>query len=90
MTQLQNEKTEKILLALTHNIAVIQQSFFTLKIESVFRVTFFWPDNDGEKWPRKNIFEIPPCGKSFLLNSSIGSFLPKTTDNGHPERAFFF
>ena len=20
-----------------------------------------WPKNDGEKWSRKNIFEIPPC-----------------------------
>ena len=21
----------------------------------------FWPKNDGEKWSRKNIFEIPSC-----------------------------
>ena len=24
-----------------------------------------WPKNDGEKWSRKNIFEIPPCIKPF-------------------------
>ena len=28
----------------------------------------FWPKNDGEKWSRKNIFEIPPCTHHFLLN----------------------
>ena len=27
-----------------------------------------WPKNDGEKWSRKNIFEIPPCAYHFLLN----------------------
>jgi hypothetical protein len=21
--------------------------------------------NDGEKWSRKNVFEIPPCAKPF-------------------------
>ena len=25
----------------------------------------FGPKNDGEKWSRKNIFEIPPCAKPF-------------------------
>jgi hypothetical protein len=25
----------------------------------------FWPKNDGEKWFRKNISEIPPCSKPF-------------------------
>ena len=24
--------------------------------------------NDGEKWYRKNIFEIPPCAKPFMEN----------------------
>jgi hypothetical protein len=25
----------------------------------------FWPKNDGEKWSRKNIFEISPCTSHF-------------------------
>ena len=25
-----------------------------------------WPKNDGEKWPRKNIFGIATCGSHFL------------------------
>ena len=29
----------------------------------------FWPKNDGEKWSRKNIFEIPPCGRLLPLIS---------------------
>ena len=28
----------------------------------------FWPKKDGEKWSRKNIFEIPPCAKPFSEN----------------------
>ena len=28
----------------------------------------FWHKNDGEKWSRKNIFEIPPCACHFLSN----------------------
>ena len=37
----------------------------------------YGPENDDEKWSRKNYFEIPPCakpffGKSFLLK---GGFL---------------
>ena len=27
----------------------------------------FWPKNDGEKWPRKNIFEIPPCAHHVIF-----------------------
>ena len=27
----------------------------------------FWPKNDGEKWSRKNIFEIPPCSHHVIL-----------------------
>ena len=27
----------------------------------------FWPKNDGEKWSKKNIFEIPPCGRLLSL-----------------------
>ena len=30
-----------------------------------------WPKNDGEKWFRKNIFEIATCGSHFLLIFSI-------------------
>ena len=30
-------------------------------------ILHFWPKNDGEKWSRKNIFEIPPCAHHFLL-----------------------
>ena len=38
---------------------------FTLEIESVSKKYSFWPKNDGEKWSRKNIFEIPPS--HFLI-----------------------
>jgi hypothetical protein len=31
----------------------------------------FWPKNDGEKWSRKYIFEIPPCTQHFLLNGDF-------------------
>ncbi len=31
------------------------------------KVNHFWPKNDGEKWSRKNIFEIPLCRSPFLL-----------------------
>ena len=37
---------------------------FTLKMESVSKNT-----NDDEKWPRKNIFEIPPCERLLSLTS---------------------
>ena len=40
---------------------------FTLKMESVSKMTIFLSKNDGEKWSRKNLFEIPPCGSHFLL-----------------------
>jgi hypothetical protein len=26
----------------------------------------FYPKNDGEKWSRKNYFEITPCGKMII------------------------
>ena len=26
----------------------------------------FWPRNDGEKWPRKICFEIPPCITEYV------------------------
>jgi hypothetical protein len=36
---------------------------FTFSFQNGIWVKFyhFWPKNDGEKWFRKNIFEIPPC-----------------------------
>jgi hypothetical protein len=40
------------------------------------------PKNDGEKWSRKNIFEIPPCAKPFsdlLIYLIKGGFLPQIT-----------
>ena len=44
---------------------------FSLKMESVSKKT----KNDGEKWSRKSIFEIPPCGR--LLGVLIhGDFEP--------------
>ena len=27
----------------------------------------FWPKNDGEKWSKKNYFEIPPSGKIIIF-----------------------
>ena len=27
----------------------------------------FWPKNEGVKWSRKNILEIPPYPRHFLL-----------------------
>ena len=43
----------------------------------------FWPKNDGEKWSRKNIFEMPPCARNFLLNeftSQKGGVLIKSAN----------
>ena len=48
----------------THfNTSYLTESYiiFTLKMESVSKKYNFWPKNDGEKWSRKNIFEIPPA-----------------------------
>ena len=44
----------------------------------------FWPKNDGEKWSRKNIFEIRPCPSHFPLNeftSLKGGVLVKNTNS---------
>ena len=71
-TQLQNEKKEKILLALTHNIAVIQSSSYTLKLESVPRITKF-----GQKMMVKSGLEkfvhinIPPMRKMVIFVTVI-------------------
>ena len=42
-----------------------------LKMEYVPKITMFWPKNDGEKWATKNIYEIPPCTKPFLVKSDL-------------------
>ena len=52
---------------LTHNMTDIQSSFYP-QMESNQNYNFC-PKNDGEKWSRKNIFEIPSCGKLFCNNS---------------------
>ena len=38
------------------------------KMEYVHKEKYIWPENDGEKWSRKNYFEIPTCASHFLLN----------------------
>ena len=40
----------------------------------------FWPKNDGEKWSRENIFEIPPCAKPFSENLFITEFALLSTN----------
>ena len=41
----------------------------------------FWPNNDSEKWSRKNYFEIPPCGKLLSLTSKKGRILTKIANS---------
>ena len=44
----------------------------------------FLPKNDGEKWSRKNVFEIPPSTSHFLLDeftSQKGGVLIKSTSS---------
>ena len=46
-------------------------------MEYLIKINYdFWPENDGEKWPRKVYFEIPPCAKLFSLHKS-DVFCPK-------------
>ena len=48
------------------------------------KVNHFWPKNDGKKWSRKNIFEIPSCRSPFLLihfTSRKGGFLHQMTNS---------
>ena len=47
------------------NLQLCASLFFTLKMESVWNT--FWSKNDGEKWSRKDIFEIHSCGSHFFL-----------------------
>ena len=35
----------------------------------------FWPNNDGEKWFRKDIFETPPCAHRGILLIKTPPFL---------------
>ena len=51
---------------------------FILKMESVTKNTIFGLKNEGEKWPRKIYFEIPPCGKIVIFITEfviLGSFM---------------
>jgi hypothetical protein len=50
------------------NRSYLTDSFivFTLKMESIQKYNFL-SKNDGEKWSRKNYFEIPPCGKMVIF-----------------------
>ena len=40
---------------------------FTLKLESGSKITILGLKKVGEKWSRKNYFEIPPCGKMVIF-----------------------
>ena len=51
-------------------------------MESGIQKYHFWPKNDGEKWSRNNIFEIPPFTSQFLINDfSLGGVLNKSTNS---------
>ena len=39
-----------------------------LEMEYVHEINIFGQKNDGEKWSRKSIFEIPLCAKPFSGN----------------------
>ena len=56
-----NHFTNFLDFCLTQNMAMIQPLFPSK------RWKIFWPKNDGEKWSRKNIFEIPTCGRFFFI-----------------------
>ena len=51
------------------NLQLCASLFFTLKMESVWNT--FWSKNDGEKWSRKDIFEILPCGRVPKIPNSV-------------------
>ena len=38
---------------------------YPVKMEYASKITIFGPKNDGEKWYRKNIFEIPPFSSTW-------------------------
>ena len=57
-------KKKSIFLQLNTSYLTESYIVFTLKMESVSKNT-----NDGEKWSRKNIFEIPSCGRLLSLTS---------------------
>ena len=51
---------------------------FSLKIESVPKIIVFDLKNYGEKWSRKNHFEIPPRRKMVVFDTEFvvfGNFL---------------
>ena len=54
--------------SLTPNTPLIH-TLFTSSKWNMYIHTYFWLKYDREKWPWKNIFEIPPCARHFLLGS---------------------
>ena len=52
-----------------YNHTVYEKSDHCLPSQNGMGVKFqhFWPKNDGEKWSRKNIFEIPPCAHHVIF-----------------------
>jgi hypothetical protein len=49
---------------LTRNTPLIH-TLFTYSKWNMYPKLMIWAKNDGKKWSRKNIFEIPPCAKPF-------------------------
>ena len=50
---------------------------------------YFWPKNDGEKWSRKNIFEIPPYAHYVIFITEFVLLIktpPFYVDIFNPER----
>ena len=43
------------------------QYMTNLTIVCPVKFQHFWPKNDGEKWSRKNIFEIPPYAHHVIF-----------------------
>ena len=55
----------------TNNMSYLTDSYivFTLKMKICIQKYHFWPKTDGEKWSRKNIFQIPPFRRLLSLTS---------------------
>ena len=70
------------------NFIYIQRRLQTLK--NVFDLTF-WPKNDGEKWSRENIFEIPRCIKPWItaLDRYLRIFFWKFSKLNFFENSFY-
>ena len=48
----------------------------------------FWSKNDGEKWSRKNHFEIPPCGKTVIFVTEFEIWCKTPKKNELEENSF--